>query len=213
MKDIVKYLFFCAVAILTMTSCNRYDYEEAEEFVDEIRDGETFTNEDYSEMLDLCEIAFEKAISTTQEIIDLKDKTEKKDRIKELEDSEFEDMIKLNTVIWAELCWAEGTDELNAANKKQFKNVMKLAKKLEKNFTKISNQLDGDNHDSIFGSEDESYIERDSVASSCVTVEEMCEEEEVEIIELFPEAEYIPIEVSAQEPLDELRVQDDFVVE
>ena len=195
MKDIVKYLFFCAVAILTMTSCNRYDYEEAEEFVDEIRDGETFTNEDYSEMLDLCEIAFEKAI------------------IKELEDSEFEDMIKLNTVIWAELCWAEGTDELNAANKKQFKNVMKLAKTLEKNFTKISNQLDGDNHDSIFGSEDESYIERDSVASSCVPLEEMCEEKEVEIIELIPEPE--PIKVSALELLDEqtIWVQDSFVVE
>lgn len=153
MKTATKYLLACAVAILTMTSCNRYDYEEAEEFVDEIRDGETFTNEDYTEMLDLCEIAFEKAISTTQEIIELKDKAEKKDRIKELEDSEFEDMIKLNAVIWANLCWAEETDELNAANKKQFKIVMKLAKKLDKNFTKITNQLNRSRYDCIFDSE------------------------------------------------------------
>lgn len=166
MKTITKYLFFCAVAMLAMTSCNRYDYEEAEEFVDEIRDGETFTNEDYTEMLDLCEIAFEKAINTTQEIIDLKDNAEKKDRIKELEDSEFEDMIKLNDVIWAELCWAEETDELNAANKKQFKTVMKLAKKLDKNKTKISDQLNLNRHDYIFDSEDEYYIDGASAAET-----------------------------------------------
>lgn len=155
----------CAVMMLFLASCNSFDYEEAEEFVNEIEDGEDFSNEEYAEMLDLCDAAFSEAISTTQDIIGIKDKSEKKDRMEELEDTEFEDMIKLSAIMWAELEWAEGQDELNADNKKRFKEVKKLAEKFRKNYEKIMNQLDRRGSGGVFSFDgDDSSSCWDSVA-------------------------------------------------
>lgn len=154
----------CAVMMLFLASCNSFDYEEAEEFVNEIEDGEDFSNEEYAEMLDLCDAAFSEAISTTQDIIGIKDKSEKKDRMEELEDTEFEDMIKLSAIMWAELEWAESQDELNADNKKRFKEVKKLAEKFRKNLEKIMNQLDRRGSGGVFSFDGYDYSGFDSVA-------------------------------------------------
>lgn len=154
----------CAVMMLFLASCNSFDYEKAEEYVDEIKDGEDFSNEEYAEMLDLCDAAFKEAISTTQDIIGIKDKSEKKDRMEELENTEFEDMIKLSAIMWAELEWAEGQDELNADNKKRFKEVKKLAEKFRKNLEKIMNQLDRRGSGGVFSFDGDDYSCADSVA-------------------------------------------------
>lgn len=137
MKKLINYLIAIAFAF-AVNSCGLfggYDAERAEEIIDKYKDDESLTNEDYADAISICDAGFNEFIDRLEDALAAGDKAEKKDALKMLEDDdEFCDMFDKTWRLYQILYNADeyGDNELNSENKKDFKALEKLYKKLEK---------------------------------------------------------------------------------
>lgn len=137
----IKIILASFLITIVMPSCNLfggYNAERAEELADMMKDGENLTNDEYAEAIKNCQAAFEQVYDRLDDALSVSGKSEKRDALKELEDDdELCEMIETCGTIYYYLSNASETEnELNSENKKAFKNLEKLEKKIDKRWEK-----------------------------------------------------------------------------
>lgn len=143
MKKLINYLIAITFAV-TVNSCGLfgggYDAERAEEIIDKYKDDESLTNKEYADAISICDAGWNGIIDRLEDALAAGDKAEKKDALKMLEDDdEFCEMLKQTRTLYQILYSANeyGDNELNSENKKGFKYLEKLSKRLEKLADKV----------------------------------------------------------------------------
>lgn len=137
----IKIILSSILMTFAMTSCSLfggYNAERAEELADMMKDGENLTNDEYAEAIENCEAGFERFFDRLDDALSAGGNPEKKDALKELEDDdELCEMIETcATIYWYLSNASETENEFNSQNKKAFKNLEKLYKKIDKRWEK-----------------------------------------------------------------------------
>lgn len=137
----IKHIFLVAVIALVLTSCGSgFDFERTEKLIEKIEEEDKLSNNDYLEMIDLCEISFTRAIDEFEPALEIKDKYDCRDALKELgNNDELQFMLAYSFQMYNTLERAAECDELRSEAKKRFRElkkqqekIIKLAEKIEK---------------------------------------------------------------------------------
>lgn len=139
----IKQIFSVAVIALALTSCGHgFDFERAEKLIEKIEEEDELSNSDYLEMIDLCEICFTRTIDEFEPALEIKDKYDCRDAIKELgNDDELQFMLAYSFQMYNTLERAAENDELKSEAKKRFRELKKQQEKIIKLAEKIENKM------------------------------------------------------------------------
>ena len=139
----IKYIFSIAIITLILTSCgSKYDFEHAEKLLEKIEEEDKLTNNDYLEMIELCEIGFSCAIDEYEAALDIKNKYDCRDALKEISnDDELNFIFGYSGQMYLTLEQAAEADELKSDTKKRFRELKKQHEKIIKLVGKIEKKI------------------------------------------------------------------------